>query len=301
MKNILTTTVFRQLFRVLNLTLLVNVALISQSALAQNTGERWYQVELIAFARQSLDQQEQWFNNLKLGYPLNWIELKNPNEPETASNTTINNVDEEISTPTVDLSRSPFYLLPNTEFKLSHQVSALARHSRFRVLLHQAWRQPMTTARNAPAILIHGGRTYGEHSELAGSITLSVGQLLQINTRLWLTQFEINYGQAPEDWPSLPESPYKLKQAILAQAEALDTQLLIPDEIDPWSLPPAPLSENATEPAAEAYLPQRIVVMEEERKMRSKELHYIDHPLLGLVIQLTPYTPPATEATPAPL
>jgi hypothetical protein len=157
-----------------------------------------------------------------------------------------------------------------------------------------------TTARNAPAILIHGGRTYGEHSELAGSITLSVGQLLQINTRLWLTQFEINYGQTPEDWPSLPESPYKLKQAILAQTETLDTQLLIPDEVDPWSLPIESLSESATEPAPEAYLPQRIVVMDEERKIRSKELHYIDHPLFGLVIQLTPYTPPAIEAIPTP-
>jgi hypothetical protein len=44
------------------------------------------------------------------------------------------------------------------------------------------------------------------------------------------------------------------------------------------------------------YVTDRVVSMRQHRKMRSSELHYLDHPLLGLLIQITPYEPPAKEA-----
>ncbi len=43
------------------------------------------------------------------------------------------------------------------------------------------------------------------------------------------------------------------------------------------------------EPAAEPRYPYRHAVkLEQQRRMRSNEVHYIDHPLLGIVIKLTP-------------
>jgi hypothetical protein len=33
--------------------------------------------------------------------------------------------------------------------------------------------------------------------------------------------------------------------------------------------------------------------------MRSKRLHYLDHPEYGLLVLITPYPPPAAEATAA--
>ena len=34
--------------------------------------------------------------------------------------------------------------------------------------------------------------------------------------------------------------------------------------------------------------------MQQKRRMRSKELHYFDHPKFGVIALITPYTPPAT-------
>lgn len=257
---------------------------------AAASSEPWYQVELIAFARQTSDQQEQWFNTISLGYPLHWVELKDPTNVRVSEDGEAYGADHHI-----DLSHTPFHLLPTSEFKLAQQAVALTRNSHFRVLLHQAWRQPLTSKKNAPAILISGGRTYGDYHELAGSITLSRGQLTELNTRLWLTQFEINYGQAASDWPSLPESPASLKAKILARTQAKETQSTMSDGFNTWSLSTATANVDSSdindEPKNDAYLPQRIVLLEEDRKMRSQEIYYIDHPLMGLLIQITPYTP----------
>ena len=47
---------------------------------------------------------------------------------------------------------------------------------------------------------------------------------------------------------------------------------------------------NLDDDQLEATLPQQIVYhLMESRKMRSKEVHYIDHPVLGVIILATPF------------
>ena len=43
--------------------------------------------------------------------------------------------------------------------------------------------------------------------------------------------------------------------------------------------------------------PQRIItyVMNQKRRMKSKELHYLDHPLLGVLVEAIPYKPEDVE------
>src|SRR5690606_22578491 len=122
---------------------------------------------------------------------------------------------------------------------------------------------------------------------LEGSITISLAQLLQVKTRLWLTEFAHNHEQYSGDWPALPAAPDYLQfQADAAQLEA----------------PELPFSDDGEQPAqwsastaetdllagsGDAFVPVRIVTLEEERKMRNKELHYFDHPLFGLIMQIT--------------
>ncbi|MXZ32842.1 MAG: hypothetical protein F4Z20_05620, partial [Gammaproteobacteria bacterium] len=68
-----------------------------------------------------------------------------------------------------------------------------------------------------------------------------------------------------------------------------------------WSLPPLPealvetlgveIPGNATAPAI-----SRIYTMRQQRELRSGEFHYLDHPALGIVVQITPYDlPPPFE------
>lgn len=266
---------------------------LSQWSHAQSNNQRWYQVELIAFARQNPDTQEYWPNNIKLGYPQNWVELKDPTKTPGEATATADQ-----SAPAIDLLRDPFYFLPDSEKKLRNQANALQRDPRYRVLFHQAWRQFIGSQNRAQAIILNGGTAYGNHHELEGSITLSVAQFLQLRTRLWFSEYEINYGQAPGDWPQLPKTPGKLREDILAADTALAGEM---STFDSWSNLNTPSTETTLSNLSEPYLTKRIVLMEQDRRMRSNELHYLDHPLFGLIIQISPYNlPPKSADTTAP-
>lgn len=255
---------------------------LNQPCNAQTHNQRWYQVELIVFARQVNDSQEHWPANIKLTYPSHWVELKDPaTSSETAKGTST-----QAETAAVDLSRDPYYLLPDADKKLRNHAESLRRDSRYRVLFHQAWRQFINNQNKAPALLIQGGNVYGNHYELEGSITLSVAQYLQVKTNLWFSQFEINAGQAPGEWPKLPKMPHKLRAELLASNPEQTTDVLSFDQQTSLN---TPATRDSRSELNEPYLTKRVVLIKEDRRMRSNELHYLDHPLFGVIIQITPF------------
>lgn len=277
--------------------------LLCQAAAAQ---ERWFQIEVLAFSRQTADQQEQWPTNIKPGYPLNTLELLDPEQPtEPATESDLLTAETEENSPLIeeavkpDLERTPYLLLPANERKLTRQANTLERQGGYQVLFHQSWRQPVNSStRNAPAIIIQGGSQYGQYNELEGSISFSLPQLLQVNTRLWLTRFEPNYGQEPGEWPALPKSPSRLRAELMADTSPSITPSLFGDTAsdNSWFNSNTTLTTGSAE-QAEPWLPQRIILLEEERRLRPGELHYIDHPLLGVIVQITPYELPPAATT----
>jgi hypothetical protein len=191
--------------------------------------EKLYQVEVIVFGRSEANPQEHWPNNIKLSYPENIISLSE------------------------DGGSEGFSPLASTERSLNPQAATLARSGSYTLLFHQAWRQ--TIYANKTNIAISGGKIFNGHHELEGSISLSVGQYLKIQTNLWLTKFAPAGTPIDTSWPELPHLPNTF-------ATDVDTSLANPI--------------------------QRIVKLNQERTMRSTEVHYIDHPLLGLIIKIVP-------------
>ncbi len=49
------------------------------------------------------------------------------------------------------------------------------------------------------------------------------------------------------------------------------------------------------------YVADRTVTLRQHRRMRSNELHFIDHPMMGLLIKITPYERPTEETPQEPL
>jgi hypothetical protein len=149
-----------------------------------------------------------------------------------------------------------FNTLPANERQLNAQANTIARSGSYVLLFHQAWRQ-MIYGRNTN-IFISGGKTFNGHQELEGSISLSVSQFLKLQTNLWLTQFAPATTEPNSGWPELP--------TFLNETTTT--------------------SENEKAPD---YVIKRTVKISQQRSMRSKEVHYIDHPLLGIVIKIVPY------------
>lgn len=174
----------------------------------------------------------------------------------------------------------------------------------YRVLFHEAWRQYVTGEDQAPWILIEGGESYGDHRELEGSININVARYLHILTDLWFTEFQINTGQSHRQWPSLPENPLKRLERISAQDSAPSAGLGITRKIRFDDSPEGAnngLDTLLNDFLEAPYMPRRIYTLEQRRRMRSNELHYLDHPRLGLLIKILPYEVPAEEEeSPAP-
>ncbi|OZY85757.1 hypothetical protein CBP51_01535 [Cellvibrio mixtus] len=280
---------FKHLTTALGITTLLASMLVAQLSYAQAKPaghEGWYQVELIVFARKNDTSQEHWPSNIKLRYPSDWVELK---EITTAENSS------------VDLTKEAFYRLPESERQLNAQAQKLERNSRFQVLFHNAWRQVITNEKAAKSILIQGGQTFGQHQELEGSIRLSVATYLKLQTNLWYSQFDLNVGQEQtRQWPELPKQPNFLATPIagLSLDSSLELEQALAVENQQWDNTLA-TPDNSNDPAnSDNYLTRQIILLQQSRDMRSSETHYIDHPVVGIIVQVTPY--PAQSVQPAP-
>ncbi len=276
-------------------TLLASVSTLAQAPKSNHEG--WYQVELIVFARKDDAGQEHWPNNIKLRYPGDWVELKDPN---ASAATTSSDGSSTLSTPNIDLTKEPFYLLPATERQLNTQAKRLENNSRFELLFHQAWRQVITNKKASKAILINGGQQFGQHQALEGSIRLSVATYLELQTNFWYSQFDVNVGQeVTRTWPEIPLRPNytSVNTSGLSLDSNLELEQALATENQQWESGNFdPNANNATtDTTTPEYVTRQIILLQQERDMRSGEVHYLDHPVLAAIIQVTPYTGAATS------
>lgn len=145
-----------------------------------------------------------------------------------------------------------YQLLPATARLLNNEEVALAKRG-FPILFHGAWRQSVDTATRATAVLVPGGRSVGNHRELEGYVTLSAESYLHINVNLWLSQFSVP-GNTTTDPIILPT----------------------PDGIADINTTEAPTSVS------------KLFVLQQQRKLRSGELHYFDHPRFSALVMVKP-------------
>lgn len=286
-------------------TLIAGLLTVSSSTYGEST---WYQVEMIVFAHndETAETEEQWPDDVALSYPsrlkmlfdavslpshvdntlTTGIEINVPSllsQPNDQTNALANELLLEnptlLPTPPVEpadnlptaltgegtvLRPLPFQRLDDDAKTLREAFQHLRRIDRYRPLFHEVWQQPMQSRGRSPAILITGGDAYGSHFELEGTIKLSVERYLHIDTDLWLHRFEPNFGQTSTF--QVPELPTNT-----------GTDIMLGDSYSPFSLI-----------IDEPYNVARTVTLRQSRRMRSGEIHYLDHPLFGVIVLVTP-------------
>ncbi len=151
--------------------------------------------------------------------------------------------------------------LPNAAHYLGGHNYTLKKSGQYEVLFHNAWNQQMWKKDESPAFVIRGGASYGTHRELEGTIRIHIGRYLHVTTDLWLSDF------------------ISKTSAITSSGSGL-------------SLPRLP---NAVSASTGGFYPSRIVALRETRRMRSKETHYIDHPLMGVLVHMIPIEAPSAN------
>lgn len=185
------------------------------------------------------------------------------------------------------------------EKTLSTEVYRLRRNG-YQILYHESWNQPFPDGEEAPAILINGGHVFDDYSQLSGYVEIRLARYLHIHTHLWLSEFLPN---TDFETPAEVESPrLSLAPDVLLKKAVANETVGQPDETSLFMQPVFSLAADQgafqtdnmhdTEATPQAlYKLSNVVAMKQRRRMRSNELHYIDHPLMGLLIRFTPYIP----------
>ena len=266
--------------------------LISSYSLAQ---EHWFQIELSIFSNENIEDRnaESWLSSdYELNYPKNMRKLSlltdlflsdrnlddrlSVTEPasqeeidEMIKKDQLKNIrpwikNSESNFKLFDFSRDDFTQLSPVDSDFQQTNRTLERSSDHRLLYHGLWRQAVRQSSNAVPIYIEGGLRYGDNHELQGSVTIRFNEnedRVVIDTHIWLIDYSI-----------------------------------VKDSSSEWKLPQVPESvrrESRENTSSLTYFPNNVYVMEQSREMRSNEFHYLDHPALGLVISVKPYSVPS--------
>ena len=225
---------------------------------------RYYDVEIIVFENMSDEAKnsEHWPREVNLNIPANTVKLGElpPREwlPKDA-----------------DLKES-FKVLNADQYKLTAEVEKISASRSRRVIFHTAWRQPGLDKSVALPV-------YFKHEVPKLPISQNGHEITQ-TTDPSLDQPDI------EKNLSILEGVVRIS---LARYLHLEAELSYRNKIPAVSTPNSSFSFFNDESDPVEIPKQGVIYFKQERsRMRSSELHYIDHPVLGILVQITPYLKP---------
>ena len=202
-----------------------------------------------------------------------------------------------------------YEIVPSSELRLLDVVGRLVESPRYELLLHVAWRQPGLALEDAIPVWLKGGRIYGK-------------EYTSIDSQMEIMD-SIPYVADPGEETSFQfdaQTPEALEQQLQAQRDAITHRGLY--ELEGkitislsrylhtyadlvFRSPRLTVDPETTNAAQAEYLAARAADtrilnnhrLKEHRRMRSKNLHYLDNPEFGMLILITPYEAPGTTAT----
>lgn len=263
----------------LSILILPLLSLFSSNALADSV--RYYDFEIIIF--ESLDKEgkisETWKNNTSIEIPKTKTSATGVSESKPPVAIVTLGRPYPGPMPKEYNPRYTFKLLPKKSYRLSEEAKLLEENGNYRILMHTAWRQPGMSAKTALPIHLH--KEY--------IVTQKVPEETPVTTD-----------------PDMPAINLPAPSVTTAQSKAiLDGYLKIVlsrylhanfDLVYKTGLPlkpSAPMVIENQEDNDEAGDSDKPVIasyrLQQTRKMRSKEVHYIDHPVLGIVMLAWPY------------
>lgn len=227
---------------------------------------RYYDVEIVVI--ENLTDQaknaENWPLEVNLNLPEKTVQLGEP-------------VLNEWLPKDVDL-KSSFKLLKPASYQLTKEIKKISESKTQRVILHTAWRQPgldkklalpVHFKREIPAAPVIE-KNNNSNSEETSSLTNNTQQL---NSR-----------------PSILEG---LLRVSLARYLHLEAELTLRNKVPPATISDNPFTVLDNETDRDEIEKQSVIYLKQIRnRIRSNELHYIDHPVLALLINITPYLKP---------
>ncbi len=192
-------------------------------------------------------------------------------------------------------------MLPYSSYQLNDEAAKLKNHAGYTVLLHKAWRQGDNGRGSAPIFHIRAGKDYsgsfnadGTEKGSTTNVTSPVDgvtevaidkPLYELDGKLQIYVQHYLYAEAQLDLrsPSTKEvivSDSVTTQAPISTTEDITTEVTTDDRnVIAGNL-------QSIEPQREVQTFLKDYRFDQKRRMRSSETHYLDHPLMGMIIQV---------------
>lgn len=244
--------------------------LLSMSVVLANAEEdiRYYNVEVILFEHLDTGNQD----------AEDWKPSKQVSEASQAELSHILGQSYVMEAESVYQPELMFTLVPEQEYQLHEEATKIKESSSRRVLMHTAWRQPGLASEQAI-------RVYFKH------IIENTDNSEQSTDK----QHEAANSQIT---PATPLQPYiegSIK-VMLARYLHVDTDIMyfalreLGKNTTSTETDPAITLINEYRNDEEAFTLYQMKQL--RRRMRSSELHYLDHPVIGMLLKITPYEKP---------
>ncbi len=254
----------------LQLLLIVLVASFSSYSLAADE-VRYYDFEIIVF--ESNDQEarisEVWENTVQLEVPEKFIHLNSPYPGPMPSHYS---------------PKHTFKRLPKSSYQLKQEAKLLTENNRNKILLHTSWRQPGMSSDTA--LPIHFKRNF--------ITTISALPEQPVTDPTISPETSASEPPKPDD-QTIRSQVTQSKSILEGYIRIILSRYLHADVNLTYTtgLPPASTSTvtalSAPEDEKEIVQAPNVFHLQQTRKMRSKEVHYLDHPVIGVIILATPY------------
>ncbi|PCI49567.1 MAG: hypothetical protein COB51_04070 [Moraxellaceae bacterium] len=235
----------------------------------------WYRIELLLFLTEfsHLPSEEQWKVKIDAPYPAQLYSLtENPN-PQ------IYNAFAEIEPHLLHFQR---------------YANKLNKKFNTRVVYHKAWVQPLHPKKASTPLFIQAGDLFGKEYELEGTVILSVERYLHIDTDLRFSAFSEDQPLIQEWWLDSSSPPTLDQASYYDPINGVGLPLIAQAEFTPFTEVFLGI-EDVYQAEDKQFMRTRQVQLKQSRRMKSKELHYLDHPHIGLLVKIIPHELPEKE------
>lgn len=268
-----------------SLLLAVTAQTLAGSALAESPEKQnetqWYQADMVVFLNQTtMNGEEKWPGISPHTIPKNAIALKPAElaiqpEKSTALTELVSFGDPTKVARTLDIERDAFISLPYSAQLLQKQGNILDRQPGYKVLDRKAWIMPVEEGKSSKPVKIRAFNNTGQPSLLEGAVSVTSSRFLHVNVDLWYSEL------AQEGIASMLETESSDVDS------AKDTKALAEKPIVQREL------QLVTAPNGQPMKIARNFQLNESRRIRnSDQTQYLDSPVIGVLVKLTPYERP---------
>lgn len=262
--------------------------------------DNWFQVEMIIFAQQDPQREEAPRTDPQLAFPSDLRTLQPTPElqSQVPASAELNErlaalmVPEALLTRERARARRAFAALDQDQRQLNPEAYTLGRSANYRVLFHQAWRQPAQKRGAAPWVLVQGGRDLAGIPEMAGAVRIFHERFLHVEANLWRATEMAPAGEGTDDTDNaadgetrevaLPRVPEPAPPPRMQQLERIDSARATGRN--------GPAGNRRTvedSPEAPVTVPA-VDLLQRSEQIRPEKRHYLDHPRLGVLVLVTP-------------